>query len=465
MHSNWRDCKEWEQEGLKLSTTSNEASKLYDATLTQYVGWYEDATLGGLGATCDKMLAADPNFVMGRALAYGLDLYETGKSYRTDSSFRKDIENLVSQSESPAITLREKLHVKAIKQWADGLLPEATTTWEDILLDYPHDILAAKIAQMAYFFLGQSIKIRDSIARVLPRWKPSMPLYGYMHGMYAFGLEEANLYPEAQLHATKGLELNKNDAWSTHALAHVYEMTGQQNKGIEMMQNTEADWARCGILAGHNYWHLALYYLDKGDYEAALNIYDKHHAKRILSGTVFDVVDCSSMLFRLQLEGVNVNKRWNAIHEICKQHTEDHSFVFDDFHIMLTFANVHDQKSADCFLSTMQDFMKEFPKHYQAAIAKNVGYDVCKAFLDYSAGQYEQVVDTLYPLRYKIIDAGGSHAQRDIFNLLLINAALKSSKSQHRKLARVLLTERKILKENSSLTDRLIGRAMACHAE
>lgn len=73
-------------------------------------------------------------------------------------------------------------------------------------------------------------------------------LFSYLHGMYAFGLEETNLYMEAEKYALKGLELNKNDAWATHALAHVFEMTGQQNKGIETMLKTEADWSVCTFM-------------------------------------------------------------------------------------------------------------------------------------------------------------------------------------------------------------------------
>lgn len=40
----------------------------------------------------------------------------------------------------------------------------------------------------------------------------------------------------------QALELNRYDAWATHALAHVYEMTGQHEKGIQFMSSTETDW-------------------------------------------------------------------------------------------------------------------------------------------------------------------------------------------------------------------------------
>jgi hypothetical protein len=60
--------------------------------------------------------------------------------------------------------------------------------------------------------------------------------------MYAFGLVETNLFEEAEKNALLGLERNKDDGWATHALAHVYEMTGQFDRGISFLDKTSADW-------------------------------------------------------------------------------------------------------------------------------------------------------------------------------------------------------------------------------
>ncbi len=53
---------EWATYGMTLGTTSNEVAKLYDASLTQYIGWYDDYSLGGLEATIEKILYAEPQF-------------------------------------------------------------------------------------------------------------------------------------------------------------------------------------------------------------------------------------------------------------------------------------------------------------------------------------------------------------------------------------------------------------------
>lgn len=49
--------------------------------------------------------------------------------------------------------------------------------WEDILVDHPTDMLALKFSHDSYFYMGAQVAMRDSVARVLPYWKPHIPLY------------------------------------------------------------------------------------------------------------------------------------------------------------------------------------------------------------------------------------------------------------------------------------------------
>ena len=71
------------------------------------------------------------------------------------------------------------------------------------------------------------------------------------------------------------LEINRTDCWATHAKAHVLEMEGRTREGIQFLEGTVADWQGGGGLACHNYWHLALYYIDAGNHEAAMDLFDR----------------------------------------------------------------------------------------------------------------------------------------------------------------------------------------------
>ncbi|KAH9512625.1 Tetratricopeptide repeat protein 38 [Bulinus truncatus] len=180
MHSNWRNVQEWASQGLPLTTSSDEASKLYDAIVTQYVGWYDDHTLGGMAGTLDKLIGADPDFVMGQVVKNGLELLGTGSNIKLSGRLRDDVNRMVKLSAmQPKITGRERKHVTALESWSNGDFGKASCVWEDILVEHPHDVLALKFSHDNYFYLGDSYQIRDSIARVLPQWKPTMPLYGF----------------------------------------------------------------------------------------------------------------------------------------------------------------------------------------------------------------------------------------------------------------------------------------------
>ena len=71
---------------------------------------------------------------------------------------------------------------------------------------------------------------------------PPHPLYGFVRGMYAFGLEEAGHYELAEGHGLAAVDANPDDVWATHAVVHVYEMRGQVDTGIGFLQQQEPHW-------------------------------------------------------------------------------------------------------------------------------------------------------------------------------------------------------------------------------
>jgi hypothetical protein len=72
--------------------------------------------------------------------------------------------------------------------------------------------------------------------------------------------------------------------------------------------------------------------------------------------------------------------------------------------------------------------------------------NLLESFLEFRDGNYSKVVELLEPMRYDLTHIGGSGAQRDVINLMLISAAMKSGQNKDRKLARVLITERDAFK-------------------
>jgi hypothetical protein len=91
------------------------------------------------------------------------------------------------------------------------------------LIEKPNDMLALKFAHDVYFYTGSHAQMTDSVARVLPRWTRSKPLYNYLYGMYSFGLVQSNYFEEAKKAALTSLEMNPVDGWATHTICHYNE--------------------------------------------------------------------------------------------------------------------------------------------------------------------------------------------------------------------------------------------------
>ncbi|XP_061631251.1 tetratricopeptide repeat protein 38 isoform X1 [Phyllopteryx taeniolatus] len=460
----YRDCQAWRAEGLPLSTSSNEACKLYDAILTQYATWRNIDSIGGIEGCVTAIKAADPDFVMGHVVSTGLELLGTANSPRLDQRLASAVKKTVELSNNQNLTSRERRHVKAMEFFSHGNFPKASYVWEDILVDHPTDLLALKFAHDSYFYMGAQTQMRDSVARVLPHWKPHMPLSSYLKGLYSFGLLETRCYDQAEKVAMEGLALVPDDAWSVHSVAHVYEMKAEVDKGLKFMEEREKDWKVSDMLAGHNYWHWALNFIEKGQYEAALQIFDSQIFNRCkATGSMLDMVDASSLLSRLEMEGVFVKDRYRELLQVTLPHTDDHVTLFNDLHFLMVSVGARETGASQRLLEGLQELAKTPGDNQQHKLAGTIGVPMCQALMEYGEGNYPQTVELLYPLRYSMVHIGGSDAQRDVFNQLLIHAALKSENKHHQRLGRCLLVEREAARPNSPLTDRLMQRAMALH--
>ncbi len=91
-----------------------------------------------------------------------------------------------------------------------------------------------------------------------------------------------------------------------------------------------------------------------------------------------------------------------------------------------------------------------------AAFTREVGHPVALAIQAFGDGNYGETVRQLRGVRNIAHRFGGSHAQRDVLDLTLIEAALRSG--QHA-LAHALCAERAAVKPHSPLARLFVERA------
>ena len=180
--------------------------------------------------------------------------------------------------------------------------------WDALLLQHPRDALALQWAQLWDFYRGDAAGLRLRPARALPEWDEADPLFGYVLALHAFGLEESNLYPQAEDAGRRALAVNPRVPWAVHAVAHVMEMQGRFEEGSAWLRQHQPAWAEGNGFACHLWWHKALFRLEALDAAGVLRLVDAH-----LSGGALQItlqrVDAAAMLWRLHLLGEDVSAR------------------------------------------------------------------------------------------------------------------------------------------------------------
>lgn len=334
-------------------------------------------------------------------------------------------------------TLREQAHVEALERWTGRDMAGAADLWEAILLDFPRDILAARLAHYAHFYSGDNKRLRDSINRVMPAWDAAVPGYSNLLGMQAFGFEEAGDYARAEATAEAAIDLNPDDTWAIHAYAHVMEMQDRHAEGLAWLERLRPYWSGAHNFRYHVWWHEALFMLDEGRHREVLAMYDESIFDPD-SDEYLDLCNDVALLQRLEILGLDVGERWAPLADKALNRTQEHLLTYVDAHYALALAAANPDKALE-----MREFMESYEgtaEDSNLPVMKALGVPLVDALIAYRAGRYGEARDGLMPIRYELWQVGGSHAQRDLFNLVLIDTAMKA---EDWILARALLAERR----------------------
>jgi predicted Zn-dependent protease len=168
-----------------------------------------------------------------------------------------------------------------------------------------------------------------------------------------------------------------------------------------------------------------------------------------------EMIDASAMLWRLECRGMDVGARWQELASAWAPFTEHAFSAFNDVHAIMSFVGAQRFDLAQQTLAAME--RKAAATDTNAMMTRDVGLPVAYALVAFAMKQYEEVVDLLLPVRSIAQRFGGSHAQRDLLHLTLVEAALRAGKSR---LARALISERTQLKPTSPFNWQLTARAL-----
>ncbi|KIT15795.1 tetratricopeptide repeat protein [Jannaschia aquimarina] len=333
-------------------------------------------------------------------------------------------------------TERERALATCLAHVLAGNPSQGIAVLEGVLTRAPTDTLLMKLSHALRFVIGDSHGMRASIETVMHSYAGDHPGRGYLLGCHAFALEETGDYAAAQLAGRAALTLAPDDAWGLHAVAHVHDMTGDAQGGLTWLTGREAAWAHCNNFRFHVWWHKALMLLDLGRLDEALALYDDH-VRAEKTDDYRDISNATSLLLRLELEGMDVGDRWQELADFSETRTEDGCLIFADLHYLMALTHEGRENATTRMLARIARDA-DGTSEVEARVAKP-GLSAAKGLEAFGDGQWAEAFVHLKAARPHMQAAGGSHAQRDVFERMTIDAGLRAGRLDD---ARALLVDR-----------------------
>jgi tetratricopeptide (TPR) repeat protein len=372
---------------------------------------------------------------------------------QTDKAYAEEAARSLRAGGAAKLNDRERAHLAAARDWAEGRYNQGTARYARIAQDAPRDLLALQYAHVGCFFLGMQHELRDWPLQAMRAFKRGENGFAIILGMAAFGLEECGDYARAEAYGREAVENDPRDGWAVHAVAHVNEMRGDLDAGIPWLADNAHSWAPESGFAYHNWWHLALLYLDRGGIEQVLKLYDEKVRPDPNAQVLLEWIDASALLWRLHLEGVDTGDRFAKLAACWERASEDAFYTFNDVHALMAFIGAGRMADAERTLKAMRNAARDNADN--GYVTREVGLPLAEAFMAFAAGRYGECVELISAKRGIAQRFGGSHAQRDILSLTALHAALRGGMVQT---AEAFAAERLMHKPQSPWAGRLARR-------
>ncbi|NJM84115.1 MAG: tetratricopeptide repeat protein [Tabrizicola sp.] len=366
------------------------------------------------------VLTRAPDFAMGHAVK-GLFCMLLGRKEMVTTARECLVAARAGQADHP----RERGLVLALDHWLAGHPSQSIAELEKILRTNPADTLVMKLGHAIRFVMGDSLGMRRSVERVIGAHGADHPFRGFALGCHAFTLEETGDYAGAERAGLEGLQHAVDDAWGLHAVAHVYDMTHQPGKGIEVIDDHSGTWLGCNNFRYHVWWHKALLHLDQGEIDHVIALYDDR-IRADKTDDYRDISNAASLLMRLSLEGVPVGQRWEELADLAERRIEDGCLAFADLHYMLALIGGEREAAVAKLLHRIADEATRQGGSEFDRILAHPGYACANGLAAFAEGDFGKAFKALAAARPVMQTVGGSHAQRDIFERLTIDAGLRA---------------------------------------
>lgn len=326
-----------------------------------------------------------------------------------------------AQAAAASATPREQRFVAAVAAWVAGDLPQAIRLHEEQAREHPRDLVSLKLGHYHLFNRGD-------LPGMLRIALPALAAAGdvpWLHGMLAFAWEQCHLLEQAEAAARRALAMRHKEPWAHHALAHVMLTQGRLTEGHAFLHDVSGTWSGLNsFMVTHNWWHQALFALELDRPDEVLAIFDRHVWAEVKEYSQ-DQINAVSLLARCELAGVEVGGRWQEVGNYLARRGHDHVLPFLDLQYLYGLARAGRTEAAQALMDAIE---RQAPQRADAdaPVWQGVCVPAARGLLAHARGDWTTTVEALGHALPRLLEIGGSHAQRDLFAQIHLDALMKS---------------------------------------
>jgi tetratricopeptide (TPR) repeat protein len=394
---------------LRLSTSSEEARRAYfegEARLLAAKPSPEKAF--------EQAIAADPDFALAHA-GEARALFLTARLPQAKAAA------LMARELAKKLPPRERNNVEVLALTVEGGAAKAYALAREHLKQFPTDAMVLAPCTGVFGLIGFSGRkgreqeLRDLMEELAPHCGEAP----WFLAQLAFAQVETGDIELARKAIERAMQLDPLSGHGAHVKAHVHYEAGEKEQGLQYLQQWLPGYAREGLLHCHISWHVALWQMELGDHDAAMQTYLKGvHPGGSWGPPINVLTDGAAFLWRAELAGrPRQAERWHEIRLYGDKNFPAAGLAFADVHKALAYAACGDEVALERLLGDLRA-REQAGKLLAGAIVPAL----VEAFDAFARRDYAKAIALIEPHMAEHERIGGSRAQRRLIELTLAAA-------------------------------------------
>ena len=397
--------------GQPITTDSSRAAELYDQAVDLLF-----TLQPGSAALIDEALSLDPDFALAHCTkARSLAASGEAREARRYATRARDL--------AVPLSPRERRYAEIVYLALHGESRPALRTVREHAAAHPRDAVPLSFALGVYGLLGfggfndfhvQQVELLSTVAHA---WGDDW----WFLSAFGWALVETGETEAGIPMLDRSLELKPDNANALHGRIHGYYEEGAAVEGEALIDSWLPNYDRAAVLHGHLSWHQALFALQRGDAERAIDIYRRSvrpSASHALP--MFTLIDAASFLMRAATAGHPLGtKESREVAEFAGRHFPEPGVPFVNVHLAMAYAATGDSDALTRLRHGVAALLEDGAQPSGPVVAH-----VCEAVFAYGCGEYQTSLKRMVQAMSELERLGGSHAQRDVFVDLSISAAI-----------------------------------------